>query len=164
MNTLSNECVKIIESPKFKKKICIFVGNWNVEQCHENPHSLYIFGDNDVEKGCGGQAIIRKCKNSIGIPTKKYPNNNKTSFYTDEEYDFNCKKILAAIEKIIKDSLKYDELIFPKNGFGTGFAKLDKFAPQTLKFLDQLIMDCFGIDYCVIRKNGLQIEMNNMPI
>ena len=50
-----------------------FKGWWSKEDCNKNPKALFVFGDNDIEKGIGGQAVIRNCTNTIGIPTKKYP-------------------------------------------------------------------------------------------
>lgn len=57
---------------------------------------ILIFGPREsnidlVDIIFGGQAIIRGLPNTIGIPTKKYPSNLKSSFYTDDEY---ARKIL----------------------------------------------------------------------
>ncbi len=64
---------------------------------------------------------------------KKRPNNLLSSFYTDDEYDENKRKIKAAIREL-KEKLKdYDGVIVPKHGLGTGLAQLDKRAPKTYK-------------------------------
>ena len=74
-------------------EIIIFDGFWTVSDVKMAPDYLFIFGDNDIQKGKGGQAIIRDEPNTFGIPTKKQPNNNLNSFYYDVEYDQNIKKI-----------------------------------------------------------------------
>jgi hypothetical protein len=141
-------------------KVCLYCTFWSIDDCIKESKALFIFGDNDVKKGCGGQAVIRYCKNAYGIPTKKYPSNNPNSFYTDVEYDMNCKKIMEAITQIIKISEKYQEINFPLDGFGTGLARLQNKAPKTLKFLNQMIKKHFGIDYDAIQKNGLQVKFD----
>ena len=52
-----------------------------------------------------------------------------------------------AILKIIDEQLKYDYIIFPSDGFGTGLSCLPTQASKTLKFLDRSIKKYFGIDY-----------------
>nr|WBF70815.1 hypothetical protein [Megavirus caiporensis] len=122
-----------------KTKIIIFNGFWTVDDVKINPHALFVYGDNDVHIGKGGQAIIRDCVNAIGLPTKKYPNNHSTSFYTDLECHDNVKKIDNAINNIINVSKKYDYVVLPRDGFGTGLAKLKEKAPETLKYINQRI-------------------------
>lgn len=160
MDKLSKDALEIIKSGYFDNNISVYSGYWTVNTCINDPKSLYIFGDNDIKKGLGGQAIIRNCKNSIGIPTKKLPNNNSNSFYTDKEYENNCNKIIKAVDKIIIKAKNYDELTFPEDGFGTGLAKLPEKAPKTAKFLEDLLGDCFGIDYEYIRKHKKNLHDN----
>ncbi len=160
MNNLPEESKKIIDSPDFNDKVCIWTGNWDCKDCYNSPESLFLFGDNDIGKGTKGQAIIRKCKNVIGIPTKKLPSYADNAYYTDDEFDDNCKKILFAIINIINRSTEYKELVFPEKGFGCGLAKLNTKAPKTFKFLIDQINMCFGIDYHDIIKNGLQITVD----
>jgi len=115
---------------------------WTVSDVKHYREYLFIFGDNNIGKGCGGQAVIRYEKNSIGIPTKKFPSNNEASFYTDDEYSNNCINIRNAIEKIIVElnTKKYKGVIFPADGLGTGLANLPLKAPKTFEFLLQEIM------------------------
>lgn len=159
MNNLPGKCKKILKSYN-DDTVCIFTRYWDINDCIQNKDSLFVFGDNDDEKGYAGQAVIRNCSNAIGIPTKKFPNNRLSSFYTDDEYDKNCKKIMNAIIKVIMTSVNYKEIVFPKNGFGVGLANLQEKAPETLKYLDNLIEECFGIDFSTIRKEGLEIILN----
>lgn len=122
-------------------RVLIYKKFWTCDTAKEHPEHLFVFGDNDIGKGCGGQAILRYEPNAIGIPTKKYPSMDEDSFYTDDEYEENVIKIDTAI-KHIKTKLEageYKYLVLPKNGFGTGLAKLDKYAPETLKYINKKV-------------------------
>lgn len=140
--------LKIVETKKERKELkerkekrgwYYFDGNWTTEDLEKNPNDLFIFGDNDIQKGKGGQAVIRDMKNSAGIPTKKIPSKSDTSFYTDEEYEENKQKIKLAIDKILSKKHEYVNLVFSENGIGTGLAKLDVVAPKTFKYLVKAI-------------------------
>ncbi len=122
-------------------KVKYFTGFWTCEDVKKNPNYLFVYGDNDEKRGRGGQAIIRGLSNTIGIPTKKAPNNLPESFYTDIEYEKNIKKIDVAIQRILIKSEKYDAIILPEDGFGTGLAKLPLFAPKTLEYLNEQIQN-----------------------
>ena len=132
-----------------KSKSVLFEDWWTINDCESNPDALFIFGDNDLKKGMKGQAIIRNCKNSHGIPTKKFPSFANSAYYTDAELEMNKQKIMNAMNSLIdrvRDE-KYSRIIFPKDGLGTGLSKLDEKAPQTLKFLNDTIFNLFGIRY-----------------
>ena len=122
-------------------KIIIFKGYWTVEDVRTNNKYLFIFGDNDIKRAKGGQAIIRYEPNTIGIPTKKYPSYNSNAYYYDTEYDDNIKKIDTAIENIIiiLKTGKYKGIILPADGFGTGLANLKINAPKTLKYIEDKV-------------------------
>lgn len=129
--------------------IIIFDGYWTCKDVIQYSNCLFIFGDNDVGKGKGGQAIIRYLKNTAGIPTKKFPNNKYSSFYTDDEYKENCNKIKNAIT-LIKQRFyqeKYEYIVLPKNGFGTGLSQLPKKAPKTYNFLCNQVQKLIK-DFC----------------
>ena len=122
-------------------KLRVYPKFWTRAYVESRPNCLFIFGDNDVRKGMGGQAIIRGLPNAIGIPSKKYPNNNPTSFYTDLEYNANCRKIDRAIQNIIDESANYKYVVLPQNGIGTGLAKLPNLAPRTFEYLSQRLKE-----------------------
>ena len=82
--------------------------------------------------------------NTIGIRTKKAPNNNYNSFYSDDEYDQNILKIKEDIDKIL-DKIKDGYIIVLSNGgYGTGLAKLNIKAPKTFKYLCDELFDNFN--------------------
>ncbi len=114
------------------------------EYCKSKPNWLFIFGDNDIHKGKKGQAVIRDLVNSAGIPTKKLPSLKDNAYYTDDEYEQNIQKINDALTLILKLSVDFEMIIFPKR-IGTGLAKLDVKAPKTYKYLCYKILKLFGI-------------------
>ena len=94
-------------------KIMTFDGYWTIEYVRDHPSALFVYGDNDVGVGKGGQAIIRDLPNTAGIPTKKYPANYTDSYYTDNQYYENTTKIVNAINKIIQLSKLYKHVVLP---------------------------------------------------
>lgn len=117
-------------------KVVIYEKIWTQDIVSRDKDSLYIYGDNDIGKGVRGQAVIRYLPNTLGIPTKKMPNNRQSSFYTDSELEQNKKNIINAIEKIKTASINYSAVVFPKDGFGTGLAMLKTKAPKTFDFVE----------------------------
>ena len=124
-----------------KIEVKIFKGYWTISDVKTAPDYLFIFGDNDIKKGKKGQAIIRDEKNTFGIPTKKKPNYELSSYYYDEEYEINILKINFAFSKLdtIIKSKKYKGIILPEDGIGSGLAKLKENAPKTLEYINNKI-------------------------
>ena len=123
-------------------KVC-FVKRWMYNDVKSDIKSLYIFGDNNVKKGCKGQAIIRYLYNACGIPTKIYPSYDDEAYYSDNCYENNCNRIDESIN-IIKNKLEknvYDRLILPEDGLGTGLAELPRKAPRTYNYLVKKIYE-----------------------
>jgi len=103
-----------------------------------NPTTLYLFGDNDIRKGLGGQAKeMRGEPNAIGISTKKLPARGEEAYKSDTELQQNKKIITDDINKAIAEwnTGKYNKLIIPQ--MGVGLAELPTRAPETYKFLQQ---------------------------
>lgn len=101
-----------------------------------NPGTLYIFGDNDIRKGLGGQAReMRGENNAVGISTKKYPTNESSSFKSDEELEKNKSIIREDINGAIKKfkSGQFTNIVIPR--IGVGLARLQEKAPLTWDFL-----------------------------
>ena len=146
---LCEEARSILETTDLKSCCILFKGWWNKSDCAKQPDAVFVFGDNDIRKGCKGQAVIRYCSNAIGIPTKKFPSFANTAYYTDNEYEQNKEKIIDSIEDLIIkfEGGEYDTIYFPEDGLGTGLSKLDQKAPETLKFLNKILAEVFGINY-----------------
>lgn len=67
-----------------------------------NPDAYFIFGDNLERWGHGGAAALRDHPHAIGFITKKFPDNNDSSFYKPEEYSPIFFEELKKLKKIIK--------------------------------------------------------------
>jgi hypothetical protein len=119
------------------------IDRYNNKVLKDNPDKIFIFGDNSVQRGKGGQAIIRGQENAFGIPTKKLPSMSEKAFYSDSELENNKKEINEAIEKIKTDGRP---VVFPKDGIGTGLAKLKEKAPQTYDYLNTKLLNEFGFN------------------
>ncbi len=103
-----------------------------------NPTTLYLFGDNDIRRGLGGQAKeMRGEPNAVGVSTKKLPARSEEAYKSDTELEKNKKIITNDINKAIAEwnTRKYNKLIIPQ--MGVGLAELPTRAPETYKFLQQ---------------------------
>ena len=114
-----------------------FISRQNLK---DNPDTLYIFGDNDSRVGSGGQAReMRGEPNAVGIRTKKAPKTNAIVYYNDNELFENIIKISEDFIKVYEHLLDGKIVIIPSDGIGTGLAKLEENAPNTLKYIDNII-------------------------
>lgn len=114
---------------------------WTRQDVRDHPKLLFIFGDNDIQKGRGGQAIIRGLPNTMGIPTKKLPYTYNEAYYNDNELDVNQQRIDAAIDNILSNLSKYQGVSLPTDGFGTGLANLPVRAPKTFAYLESAVAE-----------------------
>ena len=119
------------------------VDRYNAALLAKNKDKVYIFGDNSLSRGKGGQAIIRDSKNAFGIPTKKAPSTGEDAYFKDSELESNKQEIDEAIAKIVNDGR---EVVFPKDGIGTGLAKLKEKAPKTFAYLNSRLKAEFQFD------------------
>lgn len=123
--------------------IIIYDNYFDVSEVKKHPDWLFVYEDNDSHLENEGIQGIHYQKNAVGIPTRKIPNHREYSYYTDREYLCNKKKIFDAIklinEKLIKEY--YVSLVIPINGFGTGYAQLDKRAPKTFSYLKSVFSE-----------------------
>lgn len=107
------------------------------EDLRNNPHLMYIFGDNEERWGLGGQAAeMRGEPNAFGIATLKAPG----VFWSDEDYLENTDVILDDINRIFKQQGRFKGLVIPSDGVGTGLANLEAKAPRTFKKLQELMV------------------------
>lgn len=117
---------------------------WTLKDVEELSQYIWVFGDNVIRKGELGQACIRKAPNALGIRTKYYPSMKPGSFFTDKEYESNCRMISKDVDEIIEKVMStnnieecYEGIVIPKRECwpGTGLARLDECAPKTFNFL-----------------------------
>ena len=128
------------------KEIEIFNGYWSVDDVKSTPEKLFIFGDNDLRIGTGGQAVIRNNSNTYGIRTKKRPSITDDSYYSDTEYEFNTQKILQDILQIKFYQLSGVQIVLSDGGYGTGLSMLKEKAPKTYDFLLKSLRSFLGYD------------------
>lgn len=137
-NVVTGKVTGKVAENKGRNTVTRFDGIITRAEVQSNPKTLYLFGDNDIRKGLGGQAKeMRGEPNTVGISTKKYPSNDNTSFKTDLELDVNKRIITEDINKAITEWLtgNYENAIIPR--IGVGLANLPKNAPLTWKFLNE---------------------------
>lgn len=134
------------------EKIEIFEGFWTEETVKQNPDKIFIFGDNDLRVGKGGQAIIRDLPNTFGIRTKKKPNLHPSSFYIDREIDENSNKIREDIIKISEFIEAGKTIVLSSGGYGTGLSKLPETAQKTFDYLSLLLKFNFNFDNQIGKK------------
>lgn len=113
-------------------------GFWTAADVQRNEQDIFVFGDNDIRRGRGGQAVIRYCPNSVGIRTKRLPSMAQGSFYSDKKCELH--NILDDFIVVAKLNLNHT-VWFPANGFGTGRAQLSYYAPLCAALIEQ----CTGI-------------------
>lgn len=116
---------------------------YSCKVCQENPNMLFVFGDNEQRMGMGGQAIIRKEVNSVGLATKR-----SSAFYWSDS-DLKKNKVIInndiyRIKYTMDDpDAGYKYLVFPKAGLGTGLSDLHNQAPRTFLYLCERLLDEF---------------------
>ena len=105
-----------------------FVDFYTPDDCTKNPEKFYIYGDNLEGWGKAGQAIIRDCKNAIGIPTKRKPSTGADAYFGDREDELIAIK--EAVKRVEEKRLAGYTLVLPKCGIGTGLAKMNQYSPK----------------------------------
>lgn len=107
----------------------------------ENQEKIFVFGDNMVRKGKGGQAVIRDCPNAFGIATKRYPSMNKDAFFSDQPDEFDV--VMNDLRQLYKLS-KSHTIVFPVGGIGTGLAQMEKRSFAIWSKMCWILKDYFG--------------------
>lgn len=124
------------------------------EDLMANREIKYLFGDNMLRVGMGGQAKeMRGEPNAIGIATKIAPNMVQGSFFSDDQYMDCVKIILDDMMPAIEHIMNGGTLVIPMDGLGTGLSQLDIRAPRVAKALSDLIDYLYDLDE---RHNGSQ--------
>ena len=124
------------------------IDRYTIQLCKDNPDKLFIFGDNLIKQGCGGQAIIRNCSNTFGISTKRLPSMTEDSFFSDQFDEYEAVK--QAIENLLIHifcSERKITYVFPSAGLGTGLAQMNIRSPKLFKYMNEQLNKHFGVDY-----------------
>lgn len=116
------------------------ISRYSRELIKANRDKLFVFGDNYMREGTGGQAkAARGEPNTAGIRTKFKPTYNERDFLKDEHYGSNVICILHDFTPIFKQLHVDGIVVWPKDGVGTGIAQLQTRAPETLKFIETIL-------------------------
>lgn len=110
-----------------------------------NTNKIFLFGDNLLGRGYGGQArAMRGEPNAVGIPTKKKPTDRPDAFFSDAEFEQNKAAIDRAFARLNGYSAG-TEVVIPAAGLGTGLANLPDMAPRTLEYLEQKLAALYQV-------------------
>lgn len=100
-----------------------------------HPGKTFLFGDNLMRVGYGGQAReMRGEPNAVGIPTKKRPTSDPGAFFSDLEFERNKAAIDRAFDRLA-GLAPGSIVVIPAAGLGTGRADLAARAPRTFLYL-----------------------------
>lgn len=101
-----------------------------------NPKAVYLFGDNLLRVGLGGQAKeMRGEPNAIGIATKVSPGMLPEDFFSDDLYDTYAKTLIEDFEPAFRAAEAGKLIVVPHDGLGTGLSELPTRAPRLNKVL-----------------------------
>ena len=109
------------------------------EDLQNNPDVLYVFGDNLLRIGMGGQAgQMRGEPNAVGVATKRGPTMQETNFFRDEDFEWN-KRIIQQDTALIKyHLLRGGVVVVPSDGIGTGLSEMPIRCPKTFVYVCSL--------------------------
>ncbi len=111
----------------------------NREDLRRNPDVLYVFGDNVMRRGMGGQAgAMRGERNAVGVATKYQPSTHPDAYFGDEPEQVEAQtRILDNDMKRLFEKLKAGGIVvWPTDGIGTGLSELPQRAPTTFAYLE----------------------------
>ena len=106
-----------------------------------SPDTLFVFGDNMLEQGLGGQAKeMRGESNAVGIPTKYAPGMREADFFINDDLKKAKPVIDERFTRLKQHAEKGGDIVWPEDGIGTGLAELEKRAPKIWAYIeDQFI-------------------------
>jgi hypothetical protein len=97
------------------------------------PNTLFVFGDNLARIGYGGQAAeARGERNSVGIVTKMSPQ----QYLTDEDFNTVKEPIVEAFVRLAEHLRNGQDIVWPRDGVGTGLARLPETAPRIFEAIE----------------------------
>lgn len=112
-------------------------------RCIVNPNKIYVFGDNLLKRGYAGQAAIRGESNAFGIPTKRYPNTQRSAYFSDQAGEMEA--VRQALRELYILGKKGYTIVFPTKGIGTGMARMKEHSPKIYEEMCTILEKHFGI-------------------
>lgn len=113
---------------------------------------LFVFGDNTLGFGMGGQAIIRNEPNAFGVPTKRKPSMTDDAFFSEGQQE-DEDAILTAIAHLWVLLRQGITVVIPmtkegKVSLGCERAELPQRAPTLYRLIEthvQEMCDAYGV-------------------
>lgn len=108
------------------------------QMLQKDRRTLFVFGDNMLGQGFGGQAKeMRGEPNAVGIPTKNYPGVKKRDYFDDDDYAVATAKIATAFRRLSAHITSGGQVVWPLDGIGTGLADLQNKSPKIWAFIEE---------------------------
>lgn len=126
------------------------------EDLRRNQDVLFVFGDNIIRKGMGGQAgAMRGEPNAVGVATKLRPSLHPEAYFGEEpEQVLAQKRVIDEDMKPLFDKVKAGGIVvWPADGIGTGLSELPQRAPTTFEYMEQKL--------AALIKTGLMFSKEN---
>lgn len=112
----------------------LIVHRYTRESIRRNSNTLYVFGDNLMRTGFGGQAReARGEPNSVGIVTKISP----SAYLFDMQVNLVEEPIVEAFNRLRNHLLAGNNIVWPADGVGTGLAALQTTGPLLFQTIEQ---------------------------
>src|ERR1700676_4108169 len=101
------------------------------QMLRDEPNTTFVFGDNLLGLGYGGQAKeMRGEPNAFGIPTKHKPSNKPDAFFTDDDLHTVAPIFQRRFMVLLKRLEERMNIVWSEAGIGTGLADLEHRAPK----------------------------------
>jgi len=117
----------------------------------DEPETFFVFGDNILGLGYGGQAKeMRGEPNAFGIPTKYKSSMKSDAFFDDSDACYDAvSPIIKFRFNVLFNLLRSGRktVVFPQAGIGTGLADLERKAPRIWALIQALHHELTKIKY-----------------
>lgn len=116
---------------------------YTAELLRAHPDTFFVFGDNNLRRGHGGQAAIRDEPNAVGLSTKWGPGNHPEAFYDEDDGHLMAPDII----KVLQLSLNHNVVVpfTDRVQLGTGLSELPQRAPSLYAVLSLIFTDALPI-------------------
>lgn len=101
------------------------------QMLRDEPKTLWVFGDDLIQCGLGGQAAeMRGEPNAVGIPTKRLPARDPGAYFTDDDIEAFREAAAPGFRRLAAHLVAGGTVVWPAAGIGTGQADLESRAPR----------------------------------
>lgn len=112
------------------------------EDLKANPNITYVFGDNELRVGLGGQAgEMRGEPNAFGIPTKHNPGIFPSDYWSDADYNAHTVTLAQHFAELEAELSIRKTIVWPLDGIGTGLSDMPNRCPKIFLYLNNKLSD-----------------------